>query len=147
MIPQLLSLSHSLVGRSLPLLLAFQPAARPPGGGGGHTGGGGGGGSINPTSQILMLVAVVGFMYLFVLRPENKRRQDQEELNRALRPGDKVVTTGGMIGTIVSVDDRELTLEIADRVKARFMREAVVRKYEAPAAAAPASDATTSKKS
>lgn len=148
MIPQAISYSSALIGRALPLLLAFQPAARPAGGGGGGGGGASGGGAqINPMSQIFMLVAVVGFMYFFVLRPENKRRKEQEDMNRALRKGDKVVTSGGMIGNIVTIDDREVTIEIADKVKVKFMRDSIARKYDAPAPAADAAqDASTAKK-
>ena len=119
---------HAFVGR-LVQFVAMQPAAQPSGGG--HGPGGGGGAPQGGMFQFLMPFLIVAFIYFFMLRPMNKQRKEQEELNKSLRKGDKVVTTSGLIGTITAIDDKEATIEIAERVRVRMLRDSITRKYEA----------------
>lgn len=71
----------------------------------------------------LMFVA----MYFFMIRPQKKRQREQAEMQQAAGPGTRVVTIGGLHGTIVSNDDDTVTLEISDGVQVVFARQAIGR--------------------
>lgn len=115
-------------------------------------------GSIWPT--IGMFALLFGLMYLLFIRPQSKRRREAEQMQRQIGPDDKIITIGGLYGTVVSTDDESVTLEISPGVHARYSRQAVARVTEragqpdAPAAAdevdqptdAPASPIEESKK-
>lgn len=128
------------VGHAAPLLALMQPALTGGGGGGGapaSSGGGGGGGGpaagpggMSGPMNLLMIFGVLGFMYFFVLRPQNKQRQEQEKLQKGLQKGDQVVTTSGIIGTVHSVEDRLVELKLADKVFVKFERNAVIGQWD-----------------
>jgi preprotein translocase subunit YajC len=71
-----------------------------------------------PQAQLLGPVGmflIMGFMlYFLILRPQHKKAKDQEVLLKALKPGDKVVTSGGICGVVVSIKDKTVTLRSAD---------------------------------
>lgn len=73
------------------------------------------------------LLVIFLIFYFFLLRPQNKRLQEYQKLMASLRRGDRVVTTGGIIGTITKVDDgaAEVMVEIADGVRIRVQRNAI----------------------
>ena len=73
----------------------------------------------------LPLVVMVVVMYFLMIRPERKKASDHAGFLTSLKRGDEVVLTSGIIGKIHSVDDRTLTLEIADKVKIRVLKIAV----------------------
>ena len=61
--------------------------------------------------------------YFLLIRPQQKKMKEQKAMLGSIRRGDKVVTGGGIIGTVSKViDDEEVTVEIADGVKVRVMR-------------------------
>lgn len=70
---------------------------------------------------VMMLV-----MYFVMIRPENKRRQEAEDMLKSLRKGAKVRTTGGILGEIVSIDEREAVLQVADKVRINVLRGNIV---------------------
>ena len=80
-------------------------------------------------SPIFLLLMMVGFFYFFLIRPQRKEQKEKEQLRNSLQKNDRVVTTGGLIGTIINVKEEEVTLRIDDqaKVKARFLRSAVSR--------------------
>lgn len=82
-------------------------------------GGDGGGGAL---MQFGIIAVLVVFMYLFLIRPQQKRQKEHQTLLNALMKGDKVITTGGMLGTIVAINDRIVTLEIADKTRVKILR-------------------------
>lgn len=84
-------------------------------------------GSGNPLSLFLPFVLIIGVFYFLVMRPQQKRRREAAELQNKLGPGDEIVTIGGLHGTVVSVDDDVVTLEIAPEVQVRFARPAIAR--------------------
>lgn len=86
----------------------------------------------------IMLAMLFVFMYLFVIRPEGKRKKKRQEFQTALGKGDQVVTAGGMHGTIAAMDDHTITLKVSDTVRLKFDRIAVSRTASAPAEEAPA---------
>ncbi len=67
----------------------------------------------------LMAVFFVIF-YFLMIRPENKRREEQESLLKSLRPGQKVRTSGGILGEIVTIDANEAVLSIGMKEKVRI---------------------------
>jgi len=77
------------------------------------------------TSMLMPLLLCAVVFYLLVLGPERKQRKKREEMLKKLAKGDKVVTTGGLHATVVTVQDDVVTLQIADGVRARFSRSAV----------------------
>ncbi len=85
---------------------------------------GGGAGSLTP---ILMIVLLFGVMYFMMIRPQQKRRREAEQMQSALGPGDEVVTIGGLHGTVISVEDETVLIEVAPGVHARYARPAIAR--------------------
>jgi preprotein translocase subunit YajC len=77
-------------------------------------------------SPIWMMIMVVGIMYFLILRPQQQRQKRHQEMVKALRRGDSVVTNGGLVGKVTKVvDDDQIEVEIADGVKVRQMRSMV----------------------
>jgi preprotein translocase subunit YajC len=74
-----------------------------------------------------MIVLLFGVMYFMMIRPQQRRRREAEQMQSALGPGDEVVTIGGMHGEVTAVDDDVVTLEIAPDVHVRFARPAIAR--------------------
>ena len=62
-------------------------------------------------------------MYLLMIRPQQKKVKEHKAMIEALRRGDQVVTSGGLIGKVVKVGDTELEVELAPNVKVRVVRE------------------------
>jgi preprotein translocase subunit YajC len=65
------------------------------------------------TSMVPLVLLVVVF-YFALIRPQQKKAKDHAELLKAVRPGDKIVTTGGVVGVIVSVKEKTLSVRSAD---------------------------------
>jgi preprotein translocase subunit YajC len=76
--------------------------------------------------QFLPLFLIFGVFYLFLIRPQQKRFEEHKKLVEGLRRGDKVVTGGGILGTIVKVEEGdEVTVEIAENVKIRVLKNTI----------------------
>ena len=83
-------------------------------------------GLLDPSSPLWMMVIVVVIMYFLVLRPQQKRAKEHQELVKNLRRGDTVVTSGGLVGKVTKVvDDEHVEVEIADGVRVRHVRAMV----------------------
>ena len=54
-------------------------------------------------SSIIMMVAMLGIFYFLLIRPENKRKKEAEQMRSEVRKGDKITTIGGIVGTVVDV--------------------------------------------
>jgi len=87
-------------------------------------------------SMIIMLVVMVGVFYFMLIRPENKRKKEAEQMRSSVKTGDRVVTIGGVVGTVVSVKDDKFVLETsADQVRIEFAKWAISTNETATAAA------------
>jgi len=87
-------------------------------------GGGNGGGML----QILpLMIGMFAIMYFLIIRPQQKQKRERESLLRAIKKGDRVVTTGGLYGTVVGLSEHTVTLKVADQVKLDFERSAIGR--------------------
>jgi preprotein translocase subunit YajC len=85
-----------------------------------------GGDSGNMIVQFMPLILIVVIMYFLVLRPQQQRVKRLQEMVKALRRGDTVVTNGGLVGKVTKVvDDDHIDLEISDGVKVRHLRASV----------------------
>ena len=85
-------------------------------------------------SWILMLVLMFAMLYFFMIRPENKRKKEAENLRNSLSVGDEITTIGGMTGTICAVKENTIVFETgADRVRIEVTKWAVSTKTAAAA--------------
>jgi preprotein translocase subunit YajC len=71
----------------------------------------------NNWSGIAMMVAIIAIFYFFMIRPQQKRQKDIQKAREAIKPGDAVVTAGGIHGRIRDIGDTFMVVEIADGVK------------------------------
>lgn len=87
-------------------------------------------------STIIMLVAMVGVFYFMLIRPENKRKKEAEQLRSSIKVGDQVTTIGGITGTVVNIKDDKFVIETgADQVRIELMKWALSTNDTATAAA------------
>jgi preprotein translocase subunit YajC len=82
----------------------------------------GGDGLIGLLFPLLLIVV----FYLFLIRPQSKRQKEIQKKVDDLKKGDKVITNGGIVGTISSIEDDQVLIEIDTNVKVRFMKSSVV---------------------
>ena len=68
-------------------------------------------------SLLIPTMLIIGIMYFLMIRPQQKRLKEHQAMVAAMRRGDTVVTSGGIIGKVAKVDEQELQVEIADGVK------------------------------
>lgn len=85
-----------------------------------------GGGS--PVMLIVMMVGMFAIMYFLIIRPQQKRQKEHKAMLESLKKSDKVVTSSGIYGTIVDIDGNTMTLQIAENVKVKFDKSAIVSK-------------------
>ncbi len=80
----------------------------------------------NPLVQFLPFILIFGIFYLLLIMPMRRRQKKHQELLGKLTKGDRVITNGGIFGTVVEVEDDKLTLRIAEpRVDIQVARSAV----------------------
>ena len=75
--------------------------------------------------MILMLVAVFAIMYFMMIRPQQKKQKEIQEMRKSLKVGDKIVTAGGIHGKIKEITDATFLIEIADNVRIRVEKASV----------------------
>ena len=111
-----------------------QPAAAPSGAPAGqaHEGqvapGPGAEGEAQPPSAMpsfLMLIAIFAIFYFIGIRPQQKQAKEHKELVKSLGPGDKVVTSSGILGRITALDDTIVTLEVDKNTRLKILRDHV----------------------
>jgi preprotein translocase subunit YajC len=73
----------------------------------------------------LPLVIIMGIFYVLLILPAQRRTKKTQEMINALKNGDKVITNGGLYGTIVGIEGDAVQLRIADQVKVKILRSAV----------------------
>ena len=110
--------------RIVPLLAAAKPA--PPGG----------------ANYLYILIAVMLLAYLVLVRPQRQRAQRQQKAMKEIAVGDDVVTVGGIVGRVTSMEGDRVWLELDAGVVVEFLRQAVARRLETPADAGSAEAGT-----
>ena len=77
-------------------------------------------------SPIIMIVAMIAIFYFMLIRPENKRKKEAEQMRNTLKKGDWLTTIGGLYGKVVAITDRTVVLETSeDRVRVEFLKSAI----------------------
>ena len=77
-------------------------------------------------SPLIMMVLMFVIFYFMLIRPENKRKKEAEEMRSAVKTGDKITTIGGIIGTVVNVKDDKIVIETsADQVRVELAKWAI----------------------
>ena len=97
----------------LSLLMAAPPA------------GGAEGGPANPLMTFLPFIAIIGIFYFLIIRPQNKKQKETQKMLSALKKGDRVVTIGGVHGSIQSVKEQTVVVKVDDNTKIEFNRSAI----------------------
>jgi preprotein translocase subunit YajC len=77
------------------------------------------------TFSLVMIAAVFVLIYFMLIRPQNKRAQEHRELVNQLKKGDELVTTGGFVGKVVSINEQFMKISLADGVDVHVQRNAV----------------------
>jgi preprotein translocase subunit YajC len=76
--------------------------------------------------NFLPIILIFGVFYFLIIRPQQKKMQQQKQMLSSIKPKDKVLTIGGIIGTVTNAkDEREIEVEISNGVKVMFSRNAV----------------------
>jgi preprotein translocase subunit YajC len=73
----------------------------------------------------IMIIAMIAVMYFFMWRPESKRRKQMENFRKGLKKGDKIITAGGIYGTVKEVHDTYLLIEVDSNVTLRIDKNMV----------------------
>ncbi len=80
-------------------------------------------GSISALAPLVLMFAV---FYFLLIRPQQKQKREKEQMLTNLKRGDKVITQGGFLGTVVGLTDSVVTLRIADQVRVECLRSSIV---------------------
>ena len=84
------------------------------------------GNTVGTFSPMILLVAMFVFMYFVMIRPENKRKKQAEEMRSNLKKGDQITTIGGIVGKIVMINEETIIIETSDdRVRMEINKWAV----------------------
>src|SRR5215510_2949282 len=100
--------------------LAYAAAAPP----------GSAGGGMAFLQPLLLFGAMFAIFYFIVIRPQQRPKSDRDRMLGALKRGDRVITTGGLHGTVTGLTEHTVPLRVADQVKLEFDRSAVGRVVE-----------------
>ena len=95
-------------------LLQAAPAAQPQGGG---------------WSMWIMLALIFVVMWLFMIRPQRKQQKELQNFRDSLKKGDKVVTIGGIYGTVCEIKENNVLIEVDNNVKIRVSKNALVKDF------------------
>lgn len=87
-------------------------------GGAGATAGGG-------ASSLIMMVVIFAIFYFILIRPQQKKMKEHKKMVMELKKGDRVITAGGMYGTVENTTTETLTIKIAEGVKVKITRGSV----------------------
>lgn len=93
---------------------AAQPAAAQPGGG---------------WSMWVMLILIIVVMWFFMIRPQRKQQKELQKFRDGLKKGDKIVTIGGIYGTVAEIKEKTLLIEIDSNVKIKVDKNSVVKDF------------------
>jgi len=92
---------------------------------------GGAGGSSALLTQVVFFAAIFAIFYFLLIRPQQRQKRDRERMLAAIKKGDRVVTSSGMHGTVMGLNEHTVTLRVADQVKLEFDRGSIGRILEA----------------
>jgi preprotein translocase subunit YajC len=79
----------------------------------------------NPLMSLLPFVALIAIFYFLILRPQNKKQKETQKMLAALKKGDKIVTIGGIHGTIQLIKEQTVIVKVDEDTKVEFSRSAI----------------------
>ena len=79
-------------------------------------------------SLIILIVVFGAIFYFLIIRPQRKREREHQKLLQSLKRGDRVITTGGIYGTIDKIDDDTVILSLEEGAKVRIAKSSIVEK-------------------
>lgn len=81
----------------------------------------------NQATLPIMMVAFIAFFYFVLVRPQNKKKKEAENMMKNLKAGDKIISIGGCHGKVVKVSDDTVTVRIDDKAEVTFDKNAIAR--------------------
>ncbi len=81
----------------------------------------------NPMNFMITMMLIVGIFYFMMIRPQQRKEKGRRAMIDNVKSGDRVIFSGGIVGTVTNVKDRVLVVRVADRVKMEILRGAVNR--------------------
>jgi len=89
-------------------------------------------GSSGSFGMIIMLVLMFAVIYFLLIRPQQKRQKQQQKMISGLNKGDRVITTGGMIGTVFGFGDKEniIVLKFGENTKVEFLKSSIAARVD-----------------
>jgi preprotein translocase subunit YajC len=97
----------------LPLLMAGQQASGEPAS------------PVDMFKSFIPLIAIIAIFYFLIIRPQSKKRKEAEKMIAAIKKGDKIITAGGIYGTVQSVKEATIIVKVDDNVKLEFARGSI----------------------
>ena len=96
----------------------------------GMAGSGQGGEGGNPLGMFLPMILIFGIMYLLIFRPQAKRQKEHKRMLEEVKKGDKILTAGGIYGTVEGLVEKEgaIIIKVDDNVKLKITRSSVAKK-------------------
>ena len=76
-------------------------------------------------NPLILMVLMVGIFYFLLIRPQQKKAKEHKALLDNLKEGDQIITSGGILATVVKIDDQIVNLEIADKVRIEMARPSI----------------------
>ena len=83
-------------------------------------------------SMWVMLLLIFVVMWFFMIRPQRKQQKELENFRNSLKKGDKVVTIGGIYGTVSEIKENSVLIEVDNNVKIRVSKQALVKDFTDP---------------
>ena len=96
---------------------------------------GSGGGASGLLPMVIMWVLVLFIFYFLMIRPQRAKQKQMEQMLNSLAKGDRVLTSGGLLGSVVGVKDNVVVLKIAEQVKVEVAKSAVTQVLDREGAA------------
>ncbi|MCM2323736.1 MAG: preprotein translocase subunit YajC [Oligoflexia bacterium] len=75
--------------------------------------------------MLVPFLAMFAVIYFLMIRPQQKKMKEQQQMLSSLKHGDEVITTSGMLGTVTGITDKVITLEVADNVRVKMLKSQV----------------------
>ena len=76
--------------------------------------------------QVVLILGVFGVLYVTLVRPQHRKLQQHRMMIASLQPGDRVATIGGLVGTVVGIDNKKTaTLEIAENIRVTIIQDRI----------------------
>ena len=92
-----------------------------------HAAQSGGPGGLGAFMPLIVLFAI---FYFLLIRPQQKKAKEHQSTLNALKPGDTVITNGGLYGTVMRIDDHVVTLQCSDKVRVKVVKKAISAKVD-----------------